>query len=198
MALITTWADKGQSGKSTLVASAAYRFGWPVVNLDPHRDIERWAQRLQHPCHYPETVADARRVLADMASKPTPVLVDTPHGVGEDVFEALRLSSVVVMPTGPGEPARAALVRALDALHEHAPQAKVAVFLNNFRSNVTDHQNVDASLILYGAKRGFTYLGNLGNAAPVERILSAGADPMKSGATAHQMRRILTTLETLI
>ena len=137
-------------------------------------------------------------MLHKLAAVPAPVLVDTPHGTGEDILAALSLARVVVVPTGAGEPSRFALVRALEILAELAPQAKIAVFLNNWRSTVTEHQAVDVGLMKEAPKRGYSYLGPLGTGVGIERVISKGADPMQSGASAHQVRRILASLETLL
>lgn len=198
--ILTTWTDKGGTGKTTIAVNVASYFGLPLVDLDPQGDAARWAKRAGISCQLIDDDAEAKAFLMEKATSPDLVMVDCPPGQGTRSLVAAGLASLVLVPTKPGEQDVIALGRALTVLMKAKRSGnsgmEIAVVLNGAKET-TRSSTVEEALQKEAGKGTFHYLGRLDHRTAVENAYPEGKTLIHvGGAVANEMRSILEKLHT--
>lgn len=198
--ILSTWTDKGGTGKTTIAVNTASYYRLPLVDLDPQGDASRWAQRAGVPCRLIDDDAEARVFLMEKATSRDLVVVDCPPGQGIRSLVAAGLSSLVLVPTKPGEQDVIALGRALTVLMKARnagnPGMEIAVVLNGAKET-NRSANVEEALRNEATKGVFRYLGRLDHRTAVENAYPEGKTLLQiGGAAANEMRSVLEQLRT--
>lgn len=198
--ILSTWTDKGGTGKTTIAVNVASYYHLPLVDLDPQGDAARWAQRAGVACQLIDDDAEARAFLMEKATSRDLVVVDCPPGQGPRSLVAAGLSSLVLVPTKPGEQDVIALGRALTVLTKARnagnPGMEIAVVLNGAKETNRSSM-VEEALRQEAAKGTFRYLGRLDHRTVVENAYPEGRTLLQAGgAAANEMRSVLEQLQT--
>lgn len=198
--ILSTWTDKGGTGKTTIAVNTASYYRLPLVDLDPQGDAARWAQRAGVPCRLIDDDAEARTFLMEKATSRDLVVVDCPPGQGVRSLVAASLSALVLVPTKPGEQDVIALGRALTVLMKARssgnPGMEIAVVLNGAKET-NRSANVEEALRKEATKGAFRYLGRLDHRTAVENAYPEGKTLLQiGGAAANEMRSVLEQLRT--
>lgn len=196
--IVSAWTDKGGPGKTTLSVNLASYFKIPLVDLDPQGDAVRWAKRAGIQCQHIDDDKEARAFLLEKATSRDLVMVDCPPGQGPRSLVAAGLSSLVLVPTKPGEQDVIALGRALTVLLKARkagnPSMEIAVILNGAKET-TRSAMVEEALKQEAGKGSFHYLGRMDHRTSVENAYPEGKTLLQvGGATANEMRSVLEKL----
>ena len=196
--ILSAWTDKGGTGKTTIAVNVASYLGLPLVDLDPQGDASRWAKRAGIECQLIDDDIEARAFLTTKATSRDLVVVDCPPGQGVRSLVAAGLSTVVLVPTKPGEQDVIALGRALTVLMRAKtsgnPGMEIAVILNGAKE--TNRSSMVEEALRQEAEKGvFSYLGRLDHRTSVENAYPEGKTLLQAGgAAANEMRSILEKL----
>jgi cellulose biosynthesis protein BcsQ len=141
---------------------------------------------------------EARDFLVTKAASRDLVVVDCPPGQGVRSLIAAGLSSVVLVPTKPGEQDVIALGRALTVLGKAKssgnPGMEIMVILNGAKET-TRSSMVEEALRQESGKGTFHYLGRLDHRTSVENAYPEGRTLLQAGgAAANEMRSVLEKL----
>jgi len=196
--ILSAWTDKGGTGKTTIAVNVASYFGLSLVDLDPQGDAARWAKRAGLACRLIDDDNEARDFLVTKAASRDLVVVDCPPGQGVRPLIAAGLSSVVLVPTKPGEQDVIALGRALTVLGKAKssgnPGMEIMVILNGAKET-TRSSMVEEALRQESGKGTFHYLGRLDHRTSVENAYPEGKTLLQAGgAAANEMRSVLEKL----
>jgi cellulose biosynthesis protein BcsQ len=196
--ILSAWTDKGGTGKTTIAVNVASYFGLPLVDLDPQGDAFRWANRAGIEGRLIDDDIEARAFLTEKATSRDLVVVDCPPGQGTRSLVAAGLSTVVLVPTKPGEQDVIALGRAITVLMKAKtsgnPGMEIAVILNGAKETNRSSM-VEEALRQEAGKGVFSYLGRLDHRTSVENAYPEGKTLLQAGgAAANEMRSILEKL----
>ncbi len=154
-----TWcvvSQKGGSGKTTLllhvsVVAMAAKLTVSVIDLDPQRSAEQWAELREQllgvvepavvhgtPSGLDGMLTAARKTGTDL------VLIDTPPAVDKSMIFAAAAADVVIVPTRSGVLDRFALKETLDYLKRIGVLWKTVVVLNAPRNNASDRVEIES------------------------------------------------------
>lgn len=135
-------SQKGGSGKTTLVLhlailAAARKLAVSVIDLDPQRSAEQWADlrealvRADEPAIVHGTPSRLDGMLeAARETRTDLVFIDTPPAVDKSMIFAAAAADLVIVPSRSGVLDRFALQETLDYLKRIGALAKTVVVLN--------------------------------------------------------------------
>lgn len=199
--LISTWSDKGGTGKTTLAILVAGYFEGGVLDLDPQADIARWAERSGRPCEQltGQGAAGAADRLIAAANDEAVWVVDCPPGHEPAALQGMAYSQVVVVPTRSGDADLVALARALETVRivqaNGNPDLAVAVVLNAIRETGRSRGVAQALRV----SQGYTYLGEIRERLAYEEAYSRGLTVVGEGGTAAlEAEAVMSKLEALV
>ena len=130
MAIIAVAGRKGGIGKSTIAGNLAAEFVYMgrsvvVIDADPQHSIVEWAAQgdgLLAQCVLKVDVSQAGALKANVkaaAAEADMVIIDTPPGMPDIVYQAAMVADLVLLPCGPSQldmfPLKAAIALALKA-----------------------------------------------------------------------------------
>jgi len=195
--LISTWSDKGGTGKTTLAILAAGYFGARVLDLDPQGDLARWAEKTGRACE--RLGSDAAKRLVQAATDEAFWVVDCPPGTHPEAVQGMAYSRLVVIPTRSGDADLVALARALDTVRivqsNGNPDLQVGVVLNAIRDTGRS-RGVSQGLRV---SSGYSYLGEIKERLAYEEAYSRGTTVVgEGGAAAAEAEAVMTRLKALL
>jgi cellulose biosynthesis protein BcsQ len=196
--LISTWSDKGGTGKTTLAILAGMHFDANLLDLDPQGDLLRWAEKAKRPC----SVVTSRRqqALIDAAESDAITVVDCPPGTDPSSLQGMAFSQVVIIPTRSGDADLVALARALEAVatiqQNGNPGLVPTVVLNAIRDTARAHGIAKALAV----SRSYTYIGEIKERVAYEESYAAGTTVLAStnGLAATEATEVLRRLEGVL
>jgi len=194
--LISTWSDKGGTGKTTLAILAGLHLDAQLLDLDPQGDLLRWAEKANRPC---SKVLNEATLIA--AAKGSPItVVDCPPGRHPSSLQGMAFSQIVVIPTRSGDADLVALARALDAVASVKangnPRLVPAVVLNAIRDTSRAHGIAKALAV----PSNYTYIGELKERVAYEESYSEGTSVLDAPNTlaATEAKALLARLDRII
>jgi len=157
--LISTWSDKGGTGKTTMAILLGAFFKAKLFDLDPQADFHRWASKTKQDCV--ALPSRAQQALIAAAEDKAISIVDCPPGRSTISLQGMACSQIVVIPTRSGDSDLVALSRALDAVeivrNNGNPGIIAAVVLNAFR----DTSRALSLPKMLALTRNYTYIGEI-------------------------------------
>jgi len=202
--IISTWSDKGGTGKTTLSTSVACcltAVPLKLFDFDAQGDAARWAARRGLVCEVvPET--QIRAFLKTHANGQDLVVADLPPG--SPGVPVAALSDLCILPTRPGDADLVALGRALKILHMAKKSGnqdlKISVVLTQARVGTVRSETVEEALQDMAKREGFTFLGRLSHRVSVEAAAVGGLDLLHCGdaSVAHEFRGIISGIQGLL
>lgn len=195
--LISTWSDKGGTGKTTVALLLAGYFDAQVLDLDPQGDLARWAEKAGRSCERLGQDAGARLTAAAMDDAVW--IVDCPPGNHPAALQGMAYSQIVVIPTRSGDADLVALARALDAVglvqSNGNPDLQVAVVLNAIRETGRSRGVAQGLRV----SSGYRYLGEIKERLAYEEAYSQGSFVVGEGGTAAtEAEAVMSRLEALV
>ncbi len=147
--MASTWSfinQKGGAGKTTLlihlaIAAIAQRRLVAVLDLDPQRSAEQWAEmradlrQTQDPPIVASTIVDFKTKLKVAESEHDLVLVDTPGTLDKITVGAASVATTIVIPTRTNSFDRDSLRETLEFLDDIQALDKTLVVLNAARND---------------------------------------------------------------
>jgi len=196
--LISTWSDKGGTGKTTLAILAGMHFDANLLDLDPQGDLLRWAEKANRPCS--AVTSRRQQALIDAAESDSITVVDCPPGTDSASLQGMAFSQVVIIPTRSGDADLVALARALEAVatvqKNGNPGLVPAVVLNAIRDTARAHGIAKALAV----PRSYTYIGEIKERVAYEESYASGTTVLASsnGLAATEATEVLRRLEGVI
>jgi len=195
--LISTWSDKGGTGKTTISILVAAYYGAQILDLDPQGDLARWAEKAGKPCE--RLPADASKRLTDAAEDEALWVVDCPPGNHPAAVQGMAFSQVVVIPTRSGDADLVALARAIETVQivkKHGnPELQVGVVLNAIRETGRSRGISQALRVSAGA---YSYLGEIKERVVYEEAYSNGSAVVGEGGPASkEAEAVIARIESL-
>lgn len=197
--LISTWSDKGGTGKTTLAILAAGYFNAGILDLDPQADLARWAEKTERPCDLIAGHRTAADRLVAAAQDGGLWVVDCPPGHEPAALQGVAFSQVVVIPTRSGDADLVALARALESVrtvqNNGNPGLQVGVVLNAIRDTAR------ARGVAQGLRvsAGYAYLGELKERLAYEEAYSSGQTVVgQGGAAGVEAETVMAKLAVLL
>jgi chromosome partitioning protein len=179
--LISTWSDKGGTGKTTLAILAGLYFDAKLLDLDPQGDLLRWAEKSKRPCSPVPT--RAQQSLIDAATDDSITVVDCPPGRHPSSLQGMAFAQVVIIPTRSGDADLVALARALESVAKVQangnPTLKPVVVLNAIRDTSRAHGIAQALAV----QSSYTYIGEIKERVAYEESYSDGTSVLSSPAS---------------
>ena len=196
--LISTWSDKGGTGKTTLAILAGMHFDANLLDLDPQGDLLRWAEKANRPC----SAINSRRqqALIEAAESDAITVVDCPPGTDSSSLLGMAFSQVVIIPTRSGDADLVALARALEAVStvqkNGNPGLVPVVVLNAIRDTARAHGIAKALAV----PRSYTYIGEIKERVAYEESYASGTTVLASsnGLAATEATEVLRRLGEVI
>lgn len=199
--LISTWSDKGGTGKTTIAIVIAEFFGAQILDLDPQGDIDRWADRAGRRCLKlsASKSADTTATLIQAAEAPTLTVVDCPPGHDTAALQGMAFSQLVVVPTRSGDADLIALARALEAVKlvraNGNPDLRIGVVLNAIRETGRARGISQALKVA----SGYDYLGEIKERLAYEESYSTGTTVLaQPGPASQEVRSIMNRIQTIL
>jgi chromosome partitioning protein len=196
--LISTWSDKGGTGKTTLAILAGMHFDANLLDLDPQGDLLRWAEKAKRPCS--PVTSRRQQALVDAAESDSITVVDCPPGTDPVSLQGMAFSQIVIIPTRSGDADLVALARALESVatiqQNGNPRLVPAVVLNAIRDTARAHGIAKALAV----SRSYTYIGEIKERVAYEESYASGTTVLASsnGLAATEATEVLRRLEGII
>lgn len=196
--LISTWSDKGGTGKTTLAIVAASYFEAPLLDLDPQGDVARWAERAGAPFERLDQDGAQARLIEAATSKKLYV-VDCPPGRDPYSLQGMAFSQAVIIPTRSGDADLVALGRALDVVKEVQangnPTLKATVVLNATRDTARARGIAQALRVT----KAYHFLGEIKERLAYEEAYSTGKTVLtQPGPAALEAEAAMQSLKLLL
>lgn len=193
--LISTWSDKGGTGKTTVAILVAGYFEAQLLDLDPQGDLARWAEKAGKPCQ--RLGADAAERLIEAANDDGFWVVDCPPGNHPAAVQGMAYSQVVVVPTRSGDADLVALARALETIGlvqaNGNPDLRVGVVLNAIRETGRSRGVAQGLRV----SSGYSYLGEIKERLAYEEAYSRGSTVVgEGGIAASEAEAVMARLES--
>ncbi len=203
--ILAFWSDKGGTGKSTLATTVAKALGLPVVDLDPQGDAARWCKRAGHPCTWlaDDSWEEVKRALGRLATSDSTVVVDCPPGHDPRSLSGAALARLAILVAGDGDSDLVALGRGLTYLKRLKgagnPGLSVAVALNKLNPHTVLGRQAMEGLRGASSKKGYRYLGAVGNRVSIRQAFGLGVSAIAAGGTgAHEMRVMVEAIRAIL
>jgi cellulose biosynthesis protein BcsQ len=193
--LISTWSDKGGTGKTTVAILASTFFDAGLLDLDPQGDLARWAEIAKRPCQRISGSGASDHLLRAARDRAIWV-VDCPPGRDSSSMQGMAYSQIVVIPTRSGDADLVALGRALDTValvrKEGGNRAiKAAVVLNAIR-DTSRARGIAQTLKINST---YIYLGEIKERVAYEEAYSAGSTVLaQEGPAAEETNAVMVKL----
>lgn len=196
--LISTWSDKGGTGKTTIAILAGIHFNAKLFDLDPQGDLLRWAEKAGRPCV--ALKGRGQQALVEAATSAEISVVDCPPGTDTAALQGMAFSQVVVIPTRSGDADLVALARALEGVttvqKNGNPGLVPAVVLNALRDTARGHGIAKGLAVA----SGYTYIGEIKERVAYEESYAAGSTVLSAPTSiaAIEATAVLRRLEQVI